>query len=57
MKSSENILKKMAKELSVPYSCNLSEKERNVLLLRIAGQMGINDAGMLPYTSALSGNR
>lgn len=31
----------------------LSEKERTLLLCRIAGQMGISDAGVLPYTAGL----
>lgn len=36
---------------------HLTEAESNLLLARIAGQLGISDARSLPYMAAFSGNK
>ncbi|WP_125143635.1 hypothetical protein [Clostridium transplantifaecale] len=57
----EKLLTEIAEEIShfpsqtsKKASGSLSEQECNVILSRIAGELGMSDASKLPYTSFLS---
>ena len=57
----EKLLTEIAEEIShfpseirKTSSVSLSEQECNVILSRIAGELGLSDASKLPYTSFLS---
>lgn len=59
----EKLLTEIAEEMShfppetrKKAAVTLSEKECNVILSRIAGELGMNDASKLSYTSFLTGH-